>query len=60
MHNEHKEEEEQEKPINSTLRRFERKRNLVDKYKPPNFYCKFAPLSTNDEPRSFKEVLTSK
>lgn len=48
--------EEQEEP---SLRRSIRQQNPVDRYSPPNFHCIFSLMSTNDEPRSYREALSS-
>lgn len=57
---ENNEEEHEEEPLTPPLRRFTRQQNLVDRYSPPYFPCKFPLLSIDDEPRCYREALSSK
>lgn len=54
------EEEHEEEPLTPPLRRSTRVQNLVDRYRPPNFYCNSSLSSTDDELGSYREALSSK
>lgn len=51
-------EEHEEDPLTPPLRMSTRQCNLVDRYSPLDFCCKFSLLSIGDEPRSYKEALS--